>query len=327
MITRLQKIRLGIFFTVSVILLLVLVALILTPRFLEKKDVYYIGYRDLSLTGLQVGGAVKYHGLTVGNVSDIRIDMEDIRRVIVEVSLDRETPIKTDTYADITMLGITGLKVVEIRGGSNEAEFLEPGGFILPGKSVTEMITGKAEVIAEKAEMALNNLSLLTGESNQEKVMRLIDNTSQAMEELHTILSQNRSNFSETMANAEQASERILDLTVSTEQMVTDINTLVRSDSVVQILGNLADFSRALSNTDLVSLVESMNGALLHTNRVLRELDASLTKSQTDLAYSVESMKEVIDYLNEFSRLISEDPSILIRGARPENIPDYELEK
>jgi len=37
--------------------------------------------------------------------------------------------------------------------------------------------------------------------------------------------------------------------------------------------------------------------------------------------------QETMDNLNTFSRLISEDPSILLRGGKPKDIPDYQLEK
>ena len=150
MITRSQKIRLGIFVAFSILAALITTVLIVAPKFMEQKDVYFIGYRDISVTGLQEGGPVKYHGLTVGNVEQISIDPEDVRRVIVEVTLDHGTPIKEDTYADITALGITGLMLIELRGGSNEAVTLKPGSFITAGKSFTEMITGQAEIYSRR---------------------------------------------------------------------------------------------------------------------------------------------------------------------------------
>ena len=121
MISRSHKIRLGIFFAVSLVSFVVLIGVIVVPTILETKDKYYIGYRNLSLTGLMEGSSVKYHGLNVGSISDISIDPKDIQQVNVEISLEKGTPIKTDTRADVTALGITGLKVIELLGGSNEA--------------------------------------------------------------------------------------------------------------------------------------------------------------------------------------------------------------
>ena len=174
MVTRSQKIRMGTFITVSMLGLIDTLAIVTTSRFFEVRDIYYIGYQDISVTGLKEGSSVKYHGITVGYVSKISIDPQDIRRVIVEVSLDHGTPIKKDTYAEIEMLGITGLKLIELRGGSNESEYLDPEGFIQPGRSISEAITGRAEVIAEKAELILNNIAALTTSENREKILSFI---------------------------------------------------------------------------------------------------------------------------------------------------------
>ncbi|MFP4622443.1 MAG: ATP-binding cassette domain-containing protein [Bacteroidales bacterium] len=65
-----------------------------------------------------------------------------------------------NAQAEITSVGLTGLKAIEIRGGSNEAENLKPGSYIQAGSSITREITGKAETIAQKAEKVLNNLQM-----------------------------------------------------------------------------------------------------------------------------------------------------------------------
>lgn len=327
MVTHLQKIRLGIFFVVSVAVILATVIIIVTPKLFETKDIYYIGYRDISLTGLQEGSAVKYHGLTVGNVSDISIDPKDIRRVIVEVSLDAGIPIKEDTYADITMLGITGLKVIEFRGGSNEAESLKPGDFITPGKSVTEIITGKAEVIAEKAEMALNNLSSFTSAENRTKILDLIERTSSTMAELNEILRTNKHAFARTMDNSQQITTEVQTLLLQANETLDYLDTFTRSDSLKQVLGNLVEITENLKEAELVSLVEEFTTALRQTNSVLKEVGGTLAHSRTDLGTSIEALKESVEYLNQFSRLISEDPSVLIRGIEPRDAPDYRLEE
>ena len=76
--------------------------------------------------------------------------------------MDTGTPIKQDTQADIVTQGITGLKAIEIRGGTNQAEFLKSGDYISAGRSTAEEITGKANIIAEKAEKVINNLQIFT---------------------------------------------------------------------------------------------------------------------------------------------------------------------
>jgi len=327
MVTKSQKIRLGIFITVAIAASIFLIGVIVAPHFFEVRDVYYIGYRDVSLTGLQKGGAVKYQGLTVGTVSNISIDPNDIRRVIVEVSLEHGTPIKEDTYAEVAALGITGLKLIELRGGSNESKTLKPGSFIKPGRSVTEAITGKAEVIAEKAELILNNIANLTTEENRAKMLKLLDNTAKATEELYDILNKNNQSFTNLVKNSEKVTYDLQGMIISTQNTMQNLEQLTRSDTLHQVLQNLAEITNTLKQADLVRLVHELNTALEHTNNMLREVEITFSKSRADISYSITSLKESADYLNQFSRMVAEDPSILVRGAKPRNAPDFNLEK
>jgi phospholipid/cholesterol/gamma-HCH transport system substrate-binding protein len=313
MVTKSQKIRLGIFITISLLALIIVIIILVAPKFLEKRDIYFVGFTDISVTGLQKGSSVKYHGITVGHVSDVFIDPQDLTRIIIELSLDQGTPIKEDTQAEIAFLGITGLKFIELQGGSAEADPLPPGSFIQPGKSMSETVTDKAEILAAKTEIILNNLAALTAPDNWNKILALTDNAAQTIAELHDILSANREALTNTIAYA--------------EQITSDLHTLTSSDTLGLIIDNLAEASHSLKESDLVRLIKEMNTALEHTNNLLRDVEVIFSKSRTDLYFSIESMRESADYLSQFSRTISEDHSVLIRGARPQNAPDDLLER
>ncbi len=313
MVTKSQKIRLGIFIAISFVALIIVIIILVAPKFLEVKDIYFVGFTDISVTGLQKGSSVKYHGITVGHVSDVFIDPQDLTRIIIELSLDHGTPIKEDTEAEITFLGITGLKFIELKGGSVEADPLPPGSFIQPGKSMSETVTDKAEILVAKTEIILNNLAALTAPENWNKILALTDNVAVTIAELHGILKNNKEALTNTIAHA--------------EQITSDLHALTSSDTLGLIVGNLAEVSNTLKESDLVRLIIEMNTALEHTNNMLRDLEVIFSKSRADLYFSIESMRESADYLAQFSRTISEDPSVLIRGARPKNAPDDLLER
>lgn len=313
MVTKSQKIRLGIFIAVSLLALIVVIIILVAPKFLEVRDIYFVGFTDVSVTGLQKGSSVKYHGITVGHVSDVFIDPQDLKRIIIELSLDQGTPIKEDTQAEIAFLGITGLKLIELKGGSTEAASLPPGSFIQPGKSMSETVTDKAEVLAAKTEIILNNLAALTAPENWNRILALTDNASETITELRELLASNKEALTSTIAHA--------------EQITLDLHALTSSDTLELIINNLAEASQTLKESDLVLLIKEMNTALEHTNSMLRDVEVIFSKSRDDIYFSIESMRETADYMAQFSRTISEDPSVLIRGARPRNAPDELLER
>ena len=327
MVTQSQKIRLGIFIALASFALLLTIGIIVAPKLFEVRDTYYVGFKDVTVTGLQDGSDVKYQGLTVGYVSDIFIDPDDISTVIVELSLEHGTPIKEDSRAEMAYFGIMGMKVIQLRSGSDAAEFMKPGSYITPGRSIAESITGSAEIIAEKTEIILNNIAALTESKNRDTFLALAENASKTLAELHDLLQKNNRSLTNTFSNIEILSTDMQDVVFSTKGTMQHINRLAGSDTLRRIMGNLADISESLKRAELIRLVREMNEALESTTNMLRDVERTFTKSNTDLVYSIESMKESAEYFNQFARMISEDPSVLIRGTKPKNAPDYKLEK
>lgn len=74
-----------------------------------------------SVFGLQQGSQVVFRGVPVGRVLDIRIDAHDPDQVLVEIEVDQATPVTVETEAVLVPQGVTGLLVVELRGGDARA--------------------------------------------------------------------------------------------------------------------------------------------------------------------------------------------------------------
>ncbi len=326
MITRAQRVRLGIFVLMAVSVLVISIIIIVAPKLLENRDTYFIAFEDVSVTGLQEGSAVKYQGLQVGYISDISIDPDNIRRVILKVSLEEGTPIKVDTKAEIAFLGITGLKLIELRSGSNEAANLPPGSFIQSGRSLSAEITGRADVLTQKVELVLNNLVELTNEQNSERLLSLVDTVGTAIGLFNSFIRRNEDTFYSALENTEEFTEELDSLTFYSQRILKSIDAFATSDTLHQIINNFAAVTDELKQAELVQLFKEINITLAQTNNMLQDVEISFAKSRTDLVYTIERMRDTVDYLNQFARLISEDPSVLVRGAEPKNAPDFELE-
>ena len=291
-----------------------------------------MAYENISVSGLEVGSTVKYLGISVGTIRDIIIDPENVASVIVELSLKPATPIKEDAEADITSLGITGLKAIEIRGGSNEAAFLEPGSFIKPGSSITEEITGKAEIIAEKVEKVLNNLQTFTEPENLNKITDLTETISilaqhadAAVMKIDTVISENRNEIKQTVSSFKDITDRLDQSSIMLLATITRIQQTVESDTLDQILGNVRDVSVALKEADVNALINNITTLAIQTQDLLKKVDSDLDQSSQDFSESLKLLKMTLENLLETSRKINDNPSILIRGVNQKNIPDDDL--
>ncbi|HHJ53566.1 MAG TPA: MCE family protein [Caldithrix abyssi] len=326
MITKAQKIRLGIFIAVSLILFLALIAVLSINRIFKEKDIYYIAYRNTSVTGLDVGSSVKYLGINVGSVQKIQIDPNDISRVIVTVSINKGTPIKKDVVADISTIGITGIKLIELRGGTNEAPLLQPGEYIQPGKSLTANITGKAEIIAEKVELALNNLIALTQKTNQEKIFRVFDSTEVMITNVNQLIKSNRHAVNSSLTHLDSSLVYLASASKTASHAIRRLDFFVQSDSFRTTLNNIAQIADKLNKANIYNLDEQLNLAVDKLNHLLYQVDLIISLNASRFNQSMNRLNEAIEALNHAARQIDENPGILLGGAKPENPPDEQLE-
>ena len=330
--SKTQKVRLGIFIFISIVLLFSLIIFFAANQLFEKSDTYLVSYHDVSVSGLEVGSPVNYLGIEIGSISNIFIDPQDVNVIIVELALKPGTPIKKDAYADIVSMGITGLKTIEIRGGSNQAEFLSKGEYIKAGSSATEEITGRASIIAEKAEKVINNLQLFTIPENLYKFSDAASNINLLATQLNrtiqlvdTLIKENRIAVNETVKSANLVVSNLSESSQILKQTIYSINNIVQSDTLKQIVGNAHDISQNLKDSDLKLFIQNLAEVTDQTRRLLYKLDENLENNSQELTESIRLLRITLSNLEETSNKINSDPSILIRGSRDINIPDKRL--
>ncbi len=317
---------------ISSTILMVIIGLFTARQFFKKHDTYYISYEGVSVSGLEVGSPVKYMGIKVGTIGDINIDPKDVNSVIVEIALKTGTPIKEDAEAYITSIGITGLKTVEIRGGTNEARSLETEAFINAGTSITEEITGRAEIIAEKAEAVLNNLQIFTQPENLNKITNLAEKiglfaekANETVQKIDTIIIENKTSIRTSISAIGEISQRLNESSKSLQKTVDRINILIASDTISDILTNVREVSTKLKDADVAQMIVNIARAADRTQELLTKVDSDIDRSSQDFSESLRLLKLTLENLNEASRKINEDPSILIRGVNQKDIPDQDL--
>lgn len=109
--------------------------------------------------GLLVGAAVLFNGIRVGEVASLNLAADSPRRVDAVISVQPDTPVRTDTKVGLDFQGITGVPVVALEGGTQLAAtgpvqtlVAEPGA----GQSMTQAARDTLRrvdgVLAENAE-------------------------------------------------------------------------------------------------------------------------------------------------------------------------------
>jgi len=307
--TKAERIRLGIFVLLMSLLILGTVAFLVGKKITEKFTPYKTRFTE-SVDGLNPGAKVKLNGIVVGQVINLEVDPEDLTAVIVNFEVSSETPIKTTMTANlIGGISLTGLKSIELSGGSPSDPNVHKGDFIQSSVSGFKQITGQAEHIAEKIEGILNNLLNITNEQNQRRLNSIATNLDNMTARVDAFLAKNSEDINEIPKNAklllENSNAAVAELKTIENKAVF---TIARLDSL------LIHADKKVQNLQIETAIKSANDAAKAAELFVKRGDQLIYRNQEDLAITVRNLREAVDNLRDVSRQLRENPSLLLRN-------------
>lgn len=294
-ISRTQRARLGLFMIISIILLIVFVSIPLWFKIAEKTNIYYSFFKGESVSGLSEGAEVKYLGVVIGKVDDVRYEKDDLTKVKITLRIKDDFPVKKDMYCKTYFTGITGQLFIEISGGSNEAESLEPESIIPSKTSFMTTITGKTEVIINKVELLLNHLNMLTDPDSLGSIKKILYNV-----ESITLTAQNF---------VEELSPNIVEITKTAKKTMEKVEII--TSNVQSITGK---FDRELDMAQFARIMNQIDSTAKSMKNLSENLDMTIQQSREDITVSMENLRETLENANELSRILVENPSLILKG-------------
>ena len=322
MATRAQQIRLGIFFLVSLAVLALFFSVVAGSHLLSQRDTYYIEFTDMPISGLNKGASVKYLGLSIGRIEDISIAPDDLATVVVEISIDREraeNAIRTDTQARMASLGITGLKYIELFGGSDDAQVLSPGATIAASETFFSTLQERAEVLSSKIEQSVDKLNALLSSENQRVFTETLNNAGSLLTTANALVQDNRSAFDETAANMVATSRSLVQASATLAATTDSLHALLGSAKLQQTVDDMQVTMHQLRQQmdgPLPLLVAKIDTVVSNIDRTFVGIDQTVGASRQNLLRAMQDLEETLQNIRETTEIIRENPAVLIRGSR-----------
>ena len=268
----------------------------------EDFDTYRLEMKE-SVAGLSLDANVKLHGVTVGTVSEIRINPQNIERVEILVKIKQGIPIKEDMVAHTQMFGVTGLLSIEIDGGTNSAKNLVPTEEYIPliqtKPSLLSKLSNSLGGLSEKLETLLAQSEKLLSDHNVETLGNILDNTEKIT------------------AKGEDLEDKVM-LTLEEFRVSMDnINTKF-TEATTDFKEMQKDFAEIKEVT--VPVIDTLRESGKNFNRVTLKVEKSIDRGDYNLKKIFEPMlvdiEILLNQLNTMSQSLENNPSDLLFKSR-----------
>jgi phospholipid/cholesterol/gamma-HCH transport system substrate-binding protein len=275
-------------------------AILFLTRSSNQYDEYDVIFRE-RVSGLSVGAAVSFNGIQKGTVRDLTIDPDNPSIVIARIRIDDDTPVKTDTKAELELVGFTGLAIIQLVGGSAGEPLLKQVTRGVPrieadAGGIAQILAGSNDIIA-----AANRL---LSEDNTAAFSRILA----SVDTLTGTLAEQDANIATTFENLASASGKL--------SRTADSLDKILSDSAPE---TIAEAQATLRETR--ALVTELHGTLAENREAIRVFtDQGLAQ----VGPAVAEARQMFRTLDQVLREIDRDPRGYLLG---ESTPLYEGQK
>jgi phospholipid/cholesterol/gamma-HCH transport system substrate-binding protein len=209
---------------------------------LDQQFAYY-DIRFPTVSGLSEASDVRFGGLPVGQVIDVRISDDRDGTITVRVEVDGKTPVRADSVATIESLGVTGVSYVGIDAGTPDAPLLiEESASAVPvitaGRSTLQALTEEAPELVSETLLVVREIGDLFRGENADRIERTLINAEAASEEFAGALE----GFSGIAGTVDQFTEQINRFNTTLDAVTEELNVvLATANDTLLSIERLAD--------------------------------------------------------------------------------------
>lgn len=301
--TRAHHVLIGLF-TVIVVTAALLFGLWLAKTSSDKAFHDYEVVFNEAVTGLSQGAAVQYNGIKVGDVTQLKLDPADPRRVLARIRLAGDTPVKQDTRAKLALTGLTGLSIIQLSGGSPQSPALrgrdgQLGVIVADPSPLTKLLAGGEDLLLNINQVVAKASQLLSDDNVQH-----VSSTLAHLDQMTGVVAEQREDIRQLLQQLALASRNTNDTLTQTRELLQNANGLVNGPATAALQdmrASMASLQRATASID--QLLSDNRDGLNEGMQGLGEIGPALVE-----------LRKTLESLQRISRKLDDNPSGYLLG-------------
>lgn len=285
----------------------------------QEFDEYVVSF-DAPVRGVQESAEVRFSGIKVGEVTQIRLDPDNPNKVLVKIEVFEDTPVDVKSYGQLEAQGLTGLNYVQIFSGGVDLPLAKDadvkGAYVVEGRrSQIDSLLDDGGSVVESVQKTLNSVLRTLDDKSIQSFQTILSNIEQITSE-YAAEPLKASRLEQTLANIDRAAKDVSVASVSVDQTALDTRLTINND--------FAPLVRSLNNTvteldativSIRTLAERSTGLVDTTNGAVTDFSAGSLKKIEDTTVE---LKELLTTLNRVADELERNPAQFIVGEKRE---------
>lgn len=307
----------GVFVLLALTAVLGFILWLTGSQFDQQFDEYQVAFQG-PVRGLSPGSEVRFNGIGVGEVTTIRLDRDDPNTVLSLIRIDANTPVDTESYAQLEPLGLTGLNYLQIFAGGENSTLIRD----VAGRGVIPRIEGRSDALSEiiegggsaveQAQLALTQINRLFSDEAVADVHGILASINRLAAELD-VSDFDMENVNGLVSDTRTTIRKVGNLATSAQNTLSLADGIIENDvsalmdrlqvTMTEVDGLLNAFEATAGNADEL-FVDSRDAVNRLSNSGL-----------TDLEETVDAVRRLVLSLGRVADALEQSPLEFISGT------------
>jgi phospholipid/cholesterol/gamma-HCH transport system substrate-binding protein len=293
--------------------------------------------------GVQPGAPVRYGGMLVGKVRSVHVDPANSTRIEIDLLVNHDAPLKTDSVAKISTLGPLTDNYIEITTGSEQAALARPGSVLLSAEAFgLPQLGDAAQALVPDLQKALQKLNLnldglqvtltrandLLNDRNRANIASSLNNLDHLVAEVRPKATASLDNLNGMLTDARPKVSASLN---SVQELTAKLGPLLDGLKTTNAQANdtLAHLDSTLveNRTDIRATVMALRATVTKSTGLLNQLNQTLDSNSANIDDLLDNLRMTTENLQTLTETLTRSPASLIRGIKAPDRKPGEIRK